>query len=318
MTIAQAAALVTDATVKRGDSGNAVKTLQTLLNYRGAGVTVDSTFGADTENRLMEFQQALQLKADGIAGTITWNALRSGKVIARIPGSSINLREKPDRNSAVLETLAAESTVKIITRSALLDENYRWFQVETRQKTGWVREDLVQLFNPFTVPLPIVNNVVIQSRPIHWLMEINPKIEAAIRSVITLGFRDRVRYMFQVIDFADTTDLALIYLLGVGGTGGSTMLVMQPSTTGYRVIARLPVVQQPVIVSAQKTNGLPDLIVLTAGGGIPAAYRRLQFDGSTYPLPSGAPTVPAGTVISGGIAFASRITPDLAAPLVAV
>lgn len=97
------------------------------------------------------------------------------------------------------------------------------------------------------------------------------------------------------------------------------MLVMQAVENGYRVISRIPAVQQPVIISNQKTNGYPDLIVYTAGGGLAPAYRRLRFNGSSYLTNlAGAPALPAGTVVTGGVILASRITPDLAAPLVAM
>ena len=41
----------TDPILRRGDRGNNVKTLQAILNYRGAGLTVDGDFGAITEAR---------------------------------------------------------------------------------------------------------------------------------------------------------------------------------------------------------------------------------------------------------------------------
>jgi hypothetical protein len=95
-------------------------------------------------------------------------------------------------------------------------------------------------------------------------------------------------------------------------------MIMQITEQGYRVISRITSVQQPVIISKQKTNGYPDLIVYTAGGGIPTAYRYLEFNGKTYPNnASTAPILPKGIEVSG-IVLASRITPDLAAPLVAV
>jgi peptidoglycan hydrolase-like protein with peptidoglycan-binding domain len=312
-----------DSTLRRGATGNSVKALQTLLNYRGAGLTVDGDFGANTEARVIEFQQAVGLASDGIVGPKTWSAIRTGMVITRVPGSAINMRETPDRTAAVVQTLLGEDGIKILGRSPVLEEDYRWFQVEARQKTGWVREDLVRLYNPFTIPLPITNGVTIQIRPRPWLMEIDARIEAGIRSELNLGFRDRIRYMFQSLDLDGTgpREMMLVYLMGsqVCGTGGCTMLVMQASENGYRVISRIPAVQQPVIISNQRTNGYPDLIIYTAGGGLAPAYRRLRFNGSSYPTnPTGEPALPAGTTVTSAVALASRITPDLAAPLVAV
>jgi hypothetical protein len=174
--------------------------------------------------------------------------------------------------------------------------------------------------NPFTIPLPIVNGVTIQSRPRPWLMDIDPAIEAGIRAVLRVGESDRIRYMYRPIDFDSTSSkgLMLVYLPGIGGTGGSTMLILQASAAGYRLLTRMTGVQQPVVISNQRTNGCADLIVFTAGGGSAAAYRRLRFDGSSYPTnPTVEPVLPAGSIVQG-IALASRITSDLAAPLVAV
>jgi SH3-like domain-containing protein len=312
--------LLADTTLRKGDTGNEVKTLQTLLNYRGAGLTVDGIFGAITEDRVREFQQAMQLVSDGIVGARTWTFVRLGVVVARIPGSAINMRINPDRTAAVVQTLSSNDSVTILNRSTLLNESYRWFQVRAKQMTGWVRKDLVHLLNPFTIPLPIVNGVTIQSRPRPWLMDIDPAIEAGIRAVLRVGASDRIRYMYRPLDFDGTSSkgLMLVYLPGIGGTGGSTMLVLQARATGYQLITRMSVVQQPVVINNQSTNGCADLIVFTAGGGSAAAYRRLRFDGSSYPTnPTVEPALPAGTVAEG-IALASRITPDLAAPLVAV
>lgn len=308
--------VMSDVTLKNGDRGNDVKALQVILNYRGAGLNVDGIFGSMTESKVVEFQRAVQLVADGIVGAMTWAALRSGMVKARTAGSTINMRVTPDRTADVVQTLASEEVVTILGRSPVLDESYSWFHLQARQATGWVREDLVQISHPFTNPLPIVNQVTIQSRPRPWLMEIDAKVEAGIRSVFNFGFRDRIRYLFHSL--SNTSDVLLVYVIGVSGTGGSTLLVMKASDRGYQVISKIMTVQQPVVVTPKQTFGHPDLVVLTAGGGQPSTYRRLRFDGKTYPTsPTAEPAVPSGSVIQGA-AFISQITLELAAPLVAV
>jgi peptidoglycan hydrolase-like protein with peptidoglycan-binding domain len=321
---ANAAAIPGDILLRRGSNGNSVTTLQTLLNYRGAGLSVDGDFGPITEAGVIEFQNSVRLDADGIVGTLTWNSLRSASAIARIPGSLINLCATPDRNAAVLQTLSSSDRVVLLNRSAVMDEKYRWFQVQVQQQTGWIREDLIEISHALPKPLLIVNDVTIQSRPQPWWASIDPNIESVIRSTLNLGFRDRVRYLYRFAELnrenADNS-LMLVYLFGdqVCGTGGCTMLVLEALPRGFRLISRITTVQETVIVSTQRTNGFPDLIVLTSGGGIPAAYRRLQFDGTSYPTnASAAPSLPAGTVVNGSAALTARISPDLAAPLVAV
>ncbi|MGW7380668.1 TIGR03767 family metallophosphoesterase [Streptomyces sp. NPDC054794] len=61
--------------VQQGQSGEKVKTLQYLLNARGAALTVDGAFGPATATALRSFQTRIALTADGIAAASTWQAL---------------------------------------------------------------------------------------------------------------------------------------------------------------------------------------------------------------------------------------------------
>jgi peptidoglycan hydrolase-like protein with peptidoglycan-binding domain len=313
---------ITDIVLRRGNTGNEVKGLQTVLNYRGADLEVDGIFGPNTETRVLEFQRGVEISVDGIVGPNTWASLRAGRVIARSAQRGISLRATADPKATVLQTLKSGAIIRVLGRSPILAEDYRWFQVQAQQHIGWVREDAIRLFNPFILPLPAVAGVTLRMRPRPWLMEIEPMIEAGIRSALTLSFRDRVRYLFQSLDQNGMGPMGvmLVYLYGgpVCGSGGCTLLVLEMTDKGYRVMSRIPTVQQPVIISEQRTNGYPDLIVYTAGGRLAPAYRRLRFNGIDYPNnPALALALPAGTAVNG-FAFASRITPDLAAPLVEV
>lgn len=62
--------------LKRGASGEAVRTLQRLL-----GVAVDGRFGLNTTTLVRRFQRAHGLKADGIVGPYTWDALEKDPAI---------------------------------------------------------------------------------------------------------------------------------------------------------------------------------------------------------------------------------------------
>ena len=65
-------------TIKQGSSGDAVQLLQQLLSDFGYDPgTVDSVFGAKTEQALKQFQTDFGLTVDGIAGPKTWAMLGS-------------------------------------------------------------------------------------------------------------------------------------------------------------------------------------------------------------------------------------------------
>lgn len=61
--------------LKRGSRGEAVRSLQTLLNAKGASLEVDGSFGSATDKALREFQESRDLDIDGFCGTETWTAL---------------------------------------------------------------------------------------------------------------------------------------------------------------------------------------------------------------------------------------------------
>ncbi len=56
--------------LQRGDRGDAVRALQTLLSVKADGV-----FGFGTETALRKKQKNFDLKSDGVAGAQTWAAL---------------------------------------------------------------------------------------------------------------------------------------------------------------------------------------------------------------------------------------------------
>lgn len=61
--------------LKKGAVGGEVRLLQTMLNFYGADIAVDSSFGPATEKALIDFQKKRGISADGSAGRQTWNEL---------------------------------------------------------------------------------------------------------------------------------------------------------------------------------------------------------------------------------------------------
>ena len=69
---------------RQGAAGENVRTVQYLLNARGASLTVDGAFGALTAAAVSAFQGPVGLTPDGIVGDATWAAL----ITQLAPGSS--------------------------------------------------------------------------------------------------------------------------------------------------------------------------------------------------------------------------------------
>lgn len=67
-------------TLRKGDKGDAVRYLQTLLMERGYDLGkwgADGDFGAQTEKAVKQFQRDWNLKQDGICGKNTWSMILS-------------------------------------------------------------------------------------------------------------------------------------------------------------------------------------------------------------------------------------------------
>lgn len=61
--------------LSKGSKGEEVRKLQTALNRAGATLTVDGKYGAKTEQAVRNFQEDHGLRADGLAGDKTMEAL---------------------------------------------------------------------------------------------------------------------------------------------------------------------------------------------------------------------------------------------------
>lgn len=102
---------------------------------------------------------------------------------------------------------------------------------------------------------------------------------------------------------------ALVYLDGPAwcGSGGCTVLVMEAigeedaeELGAFRPAAEISLMHGPVTVAPTAVDGWHDLVVEDGQG----VWRRLRFDGETYPFSPGDGDVVAGAPTGGTVLFA--------------
>ncbi|GAA0178763.1 hypothetical protein SH2C18_17560 [Clostridium sediminicola] len=141
----------------------------------------------------------------------------------------------------------------------------------------------------------------------------DPKLEEAFAKVYDLkpGV-DKLRYYYNRIDLnGDEKPETFVYLVGpsVCGTGGCSALIFESQKDEYKPVSRFTLVNNPIIISKNKTNGWNDIIMDVYGGGIERFFSELKYDNYTYPLnPSVQPKVKEGTKIQGTAIISDDIT----------
>jgi hypothetical protein len=126
------------------------------------------------------------------------------------------------------------------------------------------------------------------------------------------------RYFYNRIDLnGDNTPETIVYLVGRStcGTGGCKTLIFQ-SDRAYRLVSEMTLMNQPIIVTENRSNRWKDLVTHVAGGGASPGYRLLRYDGRGYPTnPSTQPSLPNPTYLSGTAVIGDRIGPETTAPI---
>jgi hypothetical protein len=240
-------------------------------------------------------------------------------------GSRINVRSAPSTSAPIQHYGLVGDTVTVLQERSSSD-GYTWFLVQFpgSRATGWVRGDFVQLSSLGSdSPLELLPNAGgIRFRALTYQRaESNPApaLEQAIARELA-GDSSGIRYLYNTIDLnGDGRNEVITYLVGspVCGTGGCTLMIFQPTGSGsYRLISRLTIVNNPIVISDTQTNGWRDLVLYAAGGGPTPGYHILKFNGSTYPSnPSTAPGLPQGTIVTGRAVIANQISPGIGIPL---
>ena len=112
--------------------------------------------------------------------------------------------------------------------------------------------------------------------------------DAALTAFLQTRTRDAMPPLGYVArSVGDGSDaLTLVYLVGpeVCGSAGCNLLILRRSGDGYAVVGDTTVTRTPIRLLSTRTNGLPDIGVHVAGGGVTEGYEaRLRFDGARYP-----------------------------------
>ncbi len=139
------------------------------------------------------------------------------------------------------------------------------------------------------------------------------ELEAAIlrasptytKTMVAAGGGGLTRYVVARTDLnGDGTDEAFVYLMGpyFCGSGGCTLQLFSRTPNGYRLVNDVPITRLPVIVAPSRHLGWHDIWQLQSGGGAPATYGRLEFDGRRYVEKERVPAVktPQGRALLTG------------------
>lgn len=62
-------------TVRSGNTGEAVRAVQSQLSSRGYSLTIDGVFGSQTDSAVRSFQSSRGISVDGVVGPVTWQNL---------------------------------------------------------------------------------------------------------------------------------------------------------------------------------------------------------------------------------------------------
>jgi hypothetical protein len=112
-----------------------------------------------------------------------------------------------------------------------------------------------------------------------------------------------VTYWYNRVDLNEdgTPEVVMgITARSVCGSGGCNTFVFQKEGDAYRLVTRISVARNPLVVSEHRTNGWHDLILPVGGGGIEPGHAILKFDGKTYPdNPTVEPAEPLKKPVSG-------------------
>jgi hypothetical protein len=137
-------------------------------------------------------------------------------------------------------------------------------------------------------------------------------LKAYLRSYLSLGGKvppDKTTRIATVRVKADNGKPEdIVYVSGQGwcGSGGCTLLLLEPAESTFKVLGKVTIVQLPVRLLPSTKDGYPDIGVTVQGGGTLTGYEAvLSFNGESYPGNPSLPPAQKVTVVQGKVIIAN-------------
>jgi hypothetical protein len=139
------------------------------------------------------------------------------------------------------------------------------------------------------------------------------QLKAYLRDYLSLGGKvapDTTTRITAISVRSDNgkTEENIVYVSGQRwcGSGGCTMLILEPSGSFFKVLGKVTIVQLPITLLHSMSHGHPDIGVLVQGGGILPGYEAvLSFDGKSYPNNPFMPPAQKVTAVRGKVIIAT-------------
>jgi putative lipoprotein len=145
--------------------------------------------------------------------------------------------------------------------------------------------------------------------------QFNPDVEQTLLRYFTLHRTDPAgtRYLWWRFDLNGDGQDEILTLMNWCRGQACTLLVFEPSDSGYRYVSRTTQVPSPLYISRQQHHGWQDLLVYV--DGVTGHYVSLPFDGVSYPLQPYKMRIQSEPLPLSGISLSADLKPGWGRPL---
>lgn len=122
------------------------------------------------------------------------------------------------------------------------------------------------------------------------------------------------RYYYNYVDLDDDGENEIFAVLTgphTSGTGGSTGLILGFEDGKMHIRQTLTLINTPVIICDDKTDGYKNIVVMREGGGSQSSYVILKAEGGVYEQVSSAPEIEGLKGVKGTAIICEDIAKDL-------